>query len=641
MGHRMRIAVLLGGIVYEVQRRLLEGIMECGRKRGVGIFVFTCNGDGYRQSEYGVGEFNIFRLPKLTDYDGIVLVRETIQSERVAREVTELARCSGVPAVSIETRVEGMPCFYIDNCKAMEQVIAHLADCHLQAGDRVCCLSGPRQNRESTERLESVIRSLNVRGFQLCEEDIFYGDFWVESGRMVVRTLVEQKKKLPRAVICANDDMALGVCLELREQGIQPGGEVMVTGFDHTSDSDRLFPAIATVEKPLFKMGYEACDCLLDGGAADREFEAKYFLRGSCGCPETDKQSVQALQVEELERRLESMSMAEINKNMASDLNDHDNLGGFCSCLKKYVESMAFTHFYLCLCEEKPENGMEYSYVVHEEYAERIHIPLAWENGVFREYGYYPRRLLLPENCLKNSGGTYFVMPLHFRKNCLGYCVAAGNEIPMTSTQFQNWMMNISNSLENIRKQCALKRLVSRLDDMAFMDTMTGVFNRAGFFRFAAKIEEECRQENCGLELFFLDINRLKHVNDEYGHEEGDFYIKAVAGALKKLKRSGQIIMRYGGDEFAVLGKKRRGTPLEDFGAELGRILTDCRKQAKKPYDMSVSVGRYNQSVGADFRLDRLIEQADKEMYKRKKEWRTGREQSLNRIDRGNDSRYS
>lgn len=56
---------------------------------------------------------------------------------------------------------------------------------------------------------------------------------------------------------------------------------------------------------------------------------------------------------------------------------------------------------------------------------------------------------------------------------------------------------------------------------------------------------------------------------------------------------------------------------------------------------MSVSVGRYNQPVGADFRLDRLIEQADKEMYKRKKEWRTGREQSLNRIDRGNDSRYS
>ena len=52
----MKIAVLIGGIAYEVQRHLLEGIMEYARDKGVSIFVFTCNGDIYKQSEYGMGD---------------------------------------------------------------------------------------------------------------------------------------------------------------------------------------------------------------------------------------------------------------------------------------------------------------------------------------------------------------------------------------------------------------------------------------------------------------------------------------------------------------------------------------------------------------------------------------------------------
>lgn len=55
----MKIAVLVGGIAYETQRRLLEGIVRYTDEENVKIFVFTCNGDIYRQAEYGIGEFQI------------------------------------------------------------------------------------------------------------------------------------------------------------------------------------------------------------------------------------------------------------------------------------------------------------------------------------------------------------------------------------------------------------------------------------------------------------------------------------------------------------------------------------------------------------------------------------------------------
>lgn len=51
----MKIAVLVGGIAYEVQKRLLEGIIQYAKERRVTVDVYTCNGDMYRQSEYGAG----------------------------------------------------------------------------------------------------------------------------------------------------------------------------------------------------------------------------------------------------------------------------------------------------------------------------------------------------------------------------------------------------------------------------------------------------------------------------------------------------------------------------------------------------------------------------------------------------------
>lgn len=80
----MRIAVLIGGIAYEVQKRLLEGIMKYAAERKITIDVFTCNGDMYRQSEYGAGEFQIYELPDLTRYDGVIFAKDTIQNEQCA-----------------------------------------------------------------------------------------------------------------------------------------------------------------------------------------------------------------------------------------------------------------------------------------------------------------------------------------------------------------------------------------------------------------------------------------------------------------------------------------------------------------------------------------------------------------------------
>ena len=616
----MKIAVLVGGIAYEAQRRLLEGIMKYADKENVNIFVFTCNGDAYRQSEYGIGEFQILFLPDLTQYDGIIFARDTIQNEQFAAEITKCILNSGVPAISIENHIPGMPVFYVDNREAMRDIVSHLIEVH--GCSDIFYLSGPAQNPESSERLKGVMDAVNEHGLTLGEDKIQYGDFWIDSGKQLAEHLMESGEKLPDAVICANDDMALGAYLEFCRQGVQIGKDIIVTGYDHTSDASNLTPKITTVGKPQEQIGYEACKVLVrNKQIVSKKFKVKCYYRGSCGCQERKIRNLSEVQLRNVSHKLGIANMAEMNKSMVSDLNDCENMQEFYECLKEYIAQLDFSFVYLCLCEESvSEDTIEYDYRVKEHYSEKIYIPVAYENGKFTEYPYFECKELLPKECMEKIGNRMcIVAPVHFRRNCLGYLVMCGSELPYNSTQFQVWLMNISNALESMRKQEELKRLVKKLKDVWMLDSLTQIYNRAGFFHFADKFLEECKRHDTPIGMVFVDINKLKRVNDEYGHEEGDFYIKTVADYMKKLKDEGQLLMRYGGDEFVVLGAYINGDEFTGLIDKLNPMLEECRRQNQKTYEMSTSIGFQSVSITQDFQLDQLMKQADQEMYSMKK----------------------
>jgi DNA-binding LacI/PurR family transcriptional regulator len=231
-----------------------------------------------------------------------------------------------VYAISVEVKLPSMPRYYVDNQKAMAKMITHLVKKHHIKS--LYYLSGPAQNHESGERLIGVLRSAARNGISLDEEHIFYGDYWVESGKDMVRRLFKQGKtgmpdhpnqypthQYPIAIVCANDDMAVGVYMELADHNIQVGKDVLLTGFDHTSDSDNLTPAITTIEKPQIQMGYEACKVLAEKmEPVNREFAVNCYFRGSCGCRENRRMSLSDIQLQDAKRRTAMMSMSEQTK---------------------------------------------------------------------------------------------------------------------------------------------------------------------------------------------------------------------------------------------------------------------------------------------------------------------------------------
>jgi diguanylate cyclase (GGDEF)-like protein len=90
-------------------------------------------------------------------------------------------------------------------------------------------------------------------------------------------------------------------------------------------------------------------------------------------------------------------------------------------------------------------------------------------------------------------------------------------------------------------------RLYQRLVENAATDPLTGLYNRREFERQLANMPRR------GFAVLAIDVDNLKPINDEYGHEAGDAVLRAVAAAMDGLRRSGDVLARVGGDEFAAL----------------------------------------------------------------------------------------
>ena len=110
----------------------------------------------------------------------------------------------------------------------------------------------------------------------------------------------------------------------------------------------------------------------------------------------------------------------------------------------------------------------------------------------------------------------------------------------------------------------------------------------------------------------------LKEVNDVYGHDEGDALIKEVATILKENKRHGEIVIRYGGDEFVLLAA---GYNDEEASACIDRIeaaMHRFNESGTKKYAIEASIGYCITTLETPDALNALIEDADHEMYKKK-----------------------
>ncbi|MBR1392391.1 MAG: GGDEF domain-containing protein [Ruminococcus sp.] len=615
------LALLVAGIDEEYQNGVIDGITACARKNNANISCFAAFGGIISRRGYDVGEYNIFNLANFDRFDGILLMLNTISDPEQKKAIVDRARASGLPVVVFDCA--DYPDFYnvtIDNTSAMEELVRHVITVH--GARRLEYIAGPDSNPEARDRLTAFKRVCGEFGITVTDDCIHYGEFRSIDGIRAAERIIASGRPLPDALICANDAMALTAIGEFTRHGIKIPEEMIVTGFDNTYNARHHFPPLTTVERPLSQAGYKACEtvlALIDGAECEhtQRLDASPVIAESCGC--YNESAEDPITYKKSTYRLINDARSDINllNRLNSELAEAESETESMSIIADFLGDMDCEQCCICMCD-----GWDNTWQEGEElitgYAEKMHAPLIWDKGEVRYFGSFDTSQMNPVPH-EGGGNISFFLPLHFRERCLGYFVATNGDFPTKSMLCHSVLMNISNSLENIRKLISLNSAIKELDRLYVNDPLCGIYNRNGFIRTADAKFRACRSRGEKVLISFIDMDGLKRVNDEFGHKEGDFALQRLASTIVDCCREGWICARFGGDEFIIMGPNASDEDAAALDEAFVKRLAQINKLIAKPYEIQASIGTVVSDIGGVETLFSLITKADELMYEQKK----------------------
>ncbi len=150
---------------------------------------------------------------------------------------------------------------------------------------------------------------------------------------------------------------------------------------------------------------------------------------------------------------------------------------------------------------------------------------------------------------------------------------------------------------------------------LSFHDELTGLYNRRYFENEMKRLDDSRRLP---ISIIIGDIDNLKHINDTYGHEKGDEYIKMAAGLFDKITRSEDVVARIGGDEFAIILPEANFRDIKKFSIRFFSKLENFNNKNDLKEPLKISIG-YATMRRNDRDIKEIYNEADERMYQNKK----------------------
>jgi diguanylate cyclase (GGDEF)-like protein/PAS domain S-box-containing protein len=168
---------------------------------------------------------------------------------------------------------------------------------------------------------------------------------------------------------------------------------------------------------------------------------------------------------------------------------------------------------------------------------------------------------------------------------------------------------------ELAQKAEELARSYGVLENLSLIDDLTGLYNRKGFLALAEHRVRLANRTGEPFSIAFSDLDGLKRINDEFGHQEGD---RALVDVLRECFRESDIVARLGGDEFAMFIAEADYSKIATIRSRIQQNLDICNSREGRHYCLSFSTGIVSVPGPKTSDLETLLAQADALMYQQK-----------------------
>ncbi len=621
---KKKIAVLTSGWAVDIVRSFLDGMKEAAFAKNTDLYVFLAYKFNEPDGQTNTTGFSIYDLINYKDYDGVIITPNLFNDQARAEEERLKILKSGVPAVSIYQPMEGLSFISSINHQSFKNQVLHLIKKH--GCKNFAFIGGPENDAGAVSNYQAFKEALCENNLPLNEKAVFLnGDFSYEWAFDVAKNLLKKNKNLPDAIVCVNDLAAMACECICSQRGISVPDDIKIVGFDNVSFAPSIIPSLTTIDCQDKKMGHEAVDLLLrkPSKAETLLVKAKNIYRQSCGCQTTltGQQTRFSLSYpreldasQRFASHLRHMEDVFIKYQSTQELNK--NLENFYEKRHTYEGNNMAILLNESLIKELEEGneGEKENFL----YDKKMRPLVMLVDGKIEKSPLIKTRTLVPQPLMGPETGMYIFMPILNQKYIHGYYVGKNSTDILINKNAYNWTRNFGTIIEKFRQTSRYRIMSQELLKLSTKDPLSGLLNRRGMEIYAQKLFEKNIAEKKNTEIIFADINDMKMINDRHGHLHGDLAVKTMAETIRSTIPNDYLAIRYGGDEFVIIGQKKNKV---DYCREIEIDLQKRTKNMSLPYQLTVSLGQKIFDFSENLSLSEAITQVDEIMYEDKKEY--------------------
>ncbi len=605
-----KIVALCTSRIYDPQLQgFIRILNESLKTRGVRLWVYAINADIYWDESKLTAEIHVFDYIPYDKVDAVVIMDEKIKSRTVAGGIVAAATEAGVPVIVVDGTYDGTVSISYDYAAGFEQIVRHVIEAHGVKHPHF--MAGFKDNPFSEERKEAFRKVLEEKGIPFDDSMVSYGDFWATPARAAAQALIDENR-VPEAIICANDIMAINVCDVLQAAGYRVPEDVIVTGFDGYDEALLYEPPITTASCVSQGLAPTVCqavrECLEGTAAPSYSVLPVMITNESCGCPRAESYGV-TLRGNFNNHFYRFQDDIRAYQSIAVGMQSSKTREEMMICLHSW-----FTRNMCCIVNAdcfrtdsnfflEPEHSTEYKVLYDSLHYSDWPDPFD-PADIVPEY----EERMAPGYPLIFNGLDYMGQPFGYA------CYMFENYDIIDYSKTSSLTDTVNSGLGGYINMQYQRFLMQKLEKTYKFDALTGLYNRMAGQKTIGAVRENPANHGKPFSAILCDLDGLKILNDTLGHFAGDTAIAAVAQALKESCPESSVCVRVGGDEMLAFIPEKC-----DSAEIIERIRARLREKSEETgLAISASCGAYDGVLGEYEGIDDVIRIVDERMYRDK-----------------------
>jgi LacI family transcriptional regulator len=215
-------------------------------------------------------ELHAVNMLKANRADALVLAGGNLEDPRYEQQMKEYIqdlKNQGSTIVGITSHPFNIKNIELGNELATQTITDYVLN---KGHSQIAYIDGPEILKTTNQRIRGYKKALSARNIEYNENLIIEGDFTFEGGRKAALQLLELKDHHQiTAVVASNDETALGLIWELKNQGLEIPDQISVVGIDNIPDAKYSYPPLTTISLPIYKLGVQIGNYIIDSLQAD------------------------------------------------------------------------------------------------------------------------------------------------------------------------------------------------------------------------------------------------------------------------------------------------------------------------------------------------------------------------------------